>query len=133
MRQSKVRILAAAVIGGIGMGLFASPAHAAETAICYKVLDGPVYRGYGCFDHDGDHIYAYDANPDGLRIVVEWYTNYGRGDECHDANGATNGEVDCNYDMKESGSLKFQVVARDGANGINQNPTGYTRWYPIGG
>lgn len=129
----KFRIAVAAFAGLVGAGVVVTPASAAEVFACRTLKIGDDSLAYGCFSSDGDWIHAGDLSTDGLRAVVEWETDYGRADECHDANGAHIDAVSCNYDMREEGYLRFRVVVRNGANGANQHATTWGRWWPIDG
>lgn len=103
-----------------------SPAHAATTVFCSQPANP---SGDACFYSTGDKFAVQDIRKDGLRAVVIWNTDYGRSGECHDANGAQNGWTWCDYDFAEGHTLRFVVVARDGANGANQWPSNVvTAW-----
>ncbi|MGW0365807.1 hypothetical protein [Streptomyces sp. NPDC002990] len=87
--------------------------------------------GEGCFKAYGDKIWVEDTKSDGFRVVVRWQTNYGRSGECHQTGGAGSAGV-CNYDMREDGQIRFEVMRRDGASGPNYNPSAWTPWINIG-
>jgi hypothetical protein len=108
-------VAAAAALVGTG-----SAAYAATTVFCSQPANP---SGDACFYSTGDKFAIQDIRPDGMRAVVIWNTDYGRSGECTDANGAQNGWVWCDYDLAEGHSLRFVVVARDGANGANQWPS----------
>lgn len=126
----KLRLLGAAIAGVLATGLLAAPSQAAISHCEGLYVDSLAYA-HGCFDPYGDHILATDRHADGMRAVVEWQTNYGRSGECHDANGANNGEVDCNYNMREDRLVRFRTVVRDGADGRNHYITAYSPWLSI--
>ncbi|MFD8867647.1 hypothetical protein ACFV1F_25410 [Streptomyces sp. NPDC059590] len=114
---------AALIVGGFS----AAPASAADGKTCvsnqHPTLD--VWTGRGCFIGNGDDIEATDLYADGQRTVVDWYTDYGREGECDNALG-TGWTVTCDYDLTETGRIKFRVCARSG--GINRDCTGWTGW-----
>ncbi|SDP36326.1 hypothetical protein SAMN04487905_103366 [Actinopolyspora xinjiangensis] len=95
---------------------------------CVRGYYKNIYRGTGCFRNKGDHVTAYDGYKDGMHIRTDWHTDYGRDGAC--ADGGDAGRDDCNYNMRESGSLKFQVELRDKKELIAQ--TQWTGYLPIG-
>ncbi|NUT47808.1 MAG: hypothetical protein HOV94_10950 [Saccharothrix sp.] len=82
----------------------------------------------GCFISEGDHVTAWDKRADGLRVRVDWMTDYDRDGDCRD-NNSDGGRVDCNFDMREDGRLKFQVELWDGDQRYAE--TGWTGWLSI--
>lgn len=114
-------VTASAVLG------FGTAAHAKTTVFCVQPFN---HSGDACFYSDGDKFSVADLFPDGRRAVIIWNTSYGRSGECTDANGANNGWTWCDYDFLEGYTVNFVVVARDGANGKNEEPsnvvTGWT-------
>lgn len=87
--------------------------------------------GMGYFVADGDHIGANDWCIDGLSTAVRWETNYGRSDVCYDSNGGQNGVTDCNYDMQETGSIRWNVCLHDSGVSGWINCSGWTPWHSI--
>ncbi|MEV1011919.1 hypothetical protein [Streptomyces sp. NPDC049881] len=128
-----MRLLArAATIAGsvalIAGGLSAGSASAAS--FCDHLQRG---WGSACFESWGDLFKVRDGKADGYRVVAIWETDYGRSGECHNATGANPSNwVTCNYDMKETGSVRFRVCLRDGATGLNQSCEFWTQWWDIG-
>ncbi|ONK09572.1 hypothetical protein [Streptomyces sp. MP131-18] len=109
-----------------------SPATQAYPPNCEEAVDYAIIsRGEACFHRNGDKFEVWDNESDGLRVVVEWYTDYGREGECHHTGGA-GAELWCNYDMREGGELKFRVVTRNGANPPNHHESVVSRWLAIG-
>lgn len=146
----KIRDAAAATVAGfVGVIGLAAPAQAADadvqvaqpTAVSAQAdytLCGTVYTngtaaGRGCFQSYGDKFVMDDYKADGLRVVAEWYTDYGRSGECHFTAGADGGQGVCNYDMREDGRINFRVVVRNGSDGANQAATSWSGYVPIGG
>jgi hypothetical protein len=133
MKHKKYVTLAATGISLAVTWTFSSAAQAQEVVYAAYVYNGGSLAGTGSFATYGDIIGAQDSKADGDRAVTEWKTDYGRSGECHDADGANNGTAYCNYDFKESGYIKIQVVLRNGATGPDLLSSGWTGWLPIGG
>ncbi|MFV2118636.1 hypothetical protein ACE14D_09360 [Streptomyces sp. Act-28] len=110
-----------------GVGALADYTH------CRHVYKDGVHSGTGCFQSSGDKFLMDDTRADGLRVVAEWYTDYGRAGECHMTSGSGGGWAACDYDMAENGYVKFRVTLRNGADGANQAATSWSGWLPIGG
>jgi hypothetical protein len=111
------------VVGG------ATAAQAAVTEFCSGPFSG---AGFGCFYSTGDKFKVADNYADGHRAVLEWETDYGSSGECHDANGAGNGYVWCDYDLRENQLVWFKIVAREGANGKDLSSTNWVLAYTSG-
>ncbi|MFI7272928.1 hypothetical protein [Streptomyces sp. NPDC049879] len=113
--------LAASSAAVLATGLAASPASAAPVYQCVTVWseDGGTALGEACFYHYGDMVTVRDLYAGGARAVGVWKTNYGRSGECHNAYGANDRTVSCNYNMKETGIVTLSVCVREGANGKN--------------
>lgn len=127
----KVRIVAAAVAGVLGASLIATPSYA-DSGCMNLIFHTPTRtEARGCFYSYGDHFTIGDYRADGYRAVVEWETDYGRTGECHDANGADNGDVDCNENLAETGSVRIRTVIRDGSDGWNRYLTNWSPWMKI--
>lgn len=105
-----------------------SDSEPAVTKWCRPVVYKGVERGIGCFDAVGDHLYAEDTYADGMWIRTDSKTDYGRDDECEDR-GSKGGAVDCSFNMKESGKLRFQVELWDKKKRVTE--TKWTRYLPI--
>ncbi|MFJ7995644.1 hypothetical protein ACIQ7D_00445 [Streptomyces sp. NPDC096310] len=87
--------------------------------------------GESCFVSYGDKFKVSDFRADGMRVVADWETDYGRTGECHQSGG--NGAVGyCNYDMREDSKVRFRVLRRDGAEGDDHNRTQWSPWLNIG-
>ncbi|WP_149182488.1 hypothetical protein [Streptomyces sp. TRM49041] len=105
----------------------------ADYTHCRTVYTNGTKAGTGCFKSYGDKFLMDDHKGDGYRVIAQWYTDYGRSGECHWAGGASAGWGECNYNMRESGNLKFRVVLRNGATGANEATGSWSGWLPIGG
>ncbi|MFR9723229.1 hypothetical protein ACL02R_07630 [Streptomyces sp. MS19] len=122
--------LALAVSGAalLATGLGTSPASALPSSVCMTVYNGTGSDlGEGCFFHHGDIFTVEDHRADGARVVAEWHTDYDRSGECHNAYGANDRTVTCNYNMKETGVVSFSVCVQKGATGqpITCSPHAY--------
>ncbi|MEX2980945.1 hypothetical protein [Streptomyces sp. C36] len=87
-----------------------------------------------CFDKAGDKVYVKDTKADGKSAVGLWRTDYGRSGGCR--NKLTAGKwAECNYDMREEGSIQLQNARYDGQSGkfTYPDPRVYSVWLPIGG
>lgn len=82
----------------------------------------------GCFISAGDHVTAWDKRADGLGVRVDWMTDYDRDGDCRDTS-SDGGRVDCNFDMREDGRLKFQVELWQGDDRYAE--TSWTGWLSI--
>ncbi|MDH2390998.1 hypothetical protein QCN29_19825 [Streptomyces sp. HNM0663] len=111
----------------VGDGALADYTH------CRYVYRGGDLAGTACFQSYGDKFLMKDNKADGLRVVAEWRTDYGRSGECHWTGTADGGWGECNYNMRESGDVKFRVVVRNGADGANKAAGAWSGWMPIGG
>jgi hypothetical protein len=136
--------IAAVSVGVLATGATAAsaePAAIAGTEFTTKVEVGPLATtciliektngndvAEGCFKSAGDHVTAWDKEADGLRVRVDWMTDYGRDGACHDRS-SEGPAVDCDYDMAEDGRLKFQVELWKGDNRYAE--TGWTGWLSI--
>ncbi|MFI1173371.1 hypothetical protein [Streptomyces melanogenes] len=125
------RTLTAAATAAVAVGTAlttVTPASAAVTKFCTQPF---AKAGYACFYSSDDRIEVLDNYADGRRSVAVWYVfdnangnKILRRGECHNAEGAGK-TVTCHYDFPEGRNIhiNFAVVARNGANGANENPT----------
>ncbi|MFG2116748.1 hypothetical protein ACGFRB_29615 [Streptomyces sp. NPDC048718] len=134
----KLRIAALAGVAGLtGMLALAGPAQATEVVPTVKAataINGDycieAAGGIACFQAYGDKFIMGDYKADGLRVIADWETDYGRLGECHHTGGAGSTGV-CNYDMREDGKVRFRLVLRDGATGPNAYTTAWSPWILI--
>ncbi|WP_409469754.1 hypothetical protein [Streptomyces sp. HC307] len=119
----KFRVASSIVMAGVACAaalVTASPAQAAT-----RTCQGDQWKYDACFDGSNDAFYISDYVADGRRAVIKWnaYDGSGRSGECHDANGAMNGAVKCDYDFREGNGnyVAFQGMTRDGANGRDED------------
>ncbi|MGW2015688.1 hypothetical protein [Streptomyces sp. NPDC001927] len=149
----KIRFAALAAVAGISSVLaLSAPAQAAQPAetdiqvaqpadasaaadytLCATIYTNGTAAGRGCFSSYGDKFTMDDYKADGLRVVAEWYTDYGRSGECHYTAGADANPGVCNYDMREDGKVNFRVAVRNGADAANSAATSWSGYVPIGG
>lgn len=146
----KIRFAALAAVAGLtGALALSAPAQAAEAdvqvakpagvsaladyTLCATIYTNGTAAGKGCFSSYGDKFTMDDYKSDGLRVVAEWYTDYGRSGECHWSAGADGGQGVCNYDMREDGRINFRVAVRNGADAANSAATSWSGYVPIGG
>ncbi|MFD7323084.1 hypothetical protein ACFV9D_18635 [Streptomyces sp. NPDC059875] len=146
----KLRFAAAATVAGLaGVIGLSAPAQAADAdvqvaqpsavsaladyTLCATIYTNGTAAGKGCFSSYGDKFTLDDYKADGLRVVVEWYTDYGRSGECHWTGGADGGQGVCNYDMREDGRVNFRVAVRNGSTAANTAATSWSGYVPIGG
>lgn len=127
-------VLAAAVlmVGVLPAASASASAAAADGKYCMMNMDTyiDVWLTEGCFIGYDDQVMARDIYSDGMRSVTEWYTNYGRSGECHNTHGS-GWSVYCDYDMSETGRVKFRSCARDGASAPNYDCTAWSPWISI--
>lgn len=149
----KIRFAALAAVAALSGALaLSSPAQAAQAAdadvqvaqpaevsaladytLCATIYTNGTAAGRGCFSSYGDKFTMDDYKADGLRVVAEWYTDYGRSGECHHTAGADGGQGVCNYNMREDGRINFRVAVRNGASATNSAATSWSGYVPIGG
>ncbi|GAB2926292.1 hypothetical protein [Streptomyces mayteni] len=128
--RSAVR--AASVVGTAALvlgGLTATEASAAEPYCItnlHPLVD--IITGKGCFVPVGDDIRVTDTYADGRRTLVDWETDYGREGECHNTMGA-DWTVICDYNMRETGRVRFRVCSQDGA--VDRECTYWTPYLSI--
>ncbi|MEV1006531.1 hypothetical protein [Streptomyces sp. NPDC049881] len=122
----------AAAAGAAAILLAAAPAASADPYVhCQEVGPSAAPAGAVCFSSYGDKITVLDTLADGYRVVGDWQTDYGRSGECHNANGANNTSVTCNYDMRENRTIRWRACLRKGANGADHKCGAWTGWRPI--
>lgn len=120
--------VSALIVGGMSV-----PQASADGSTCQSVYvsnPGPV-AGTGCFVGHGDKITVDDRAADGMRVVVDWKTVNGRTGECHNAMGAGNFTVICDYNLPESDRISFRVCTRNGENGANHRCTFWSAWISV--
>jgi hypothetical protein len=125
MGMKRVGLAVAGVAGAI---IMATPAYAVTFP---SVSPGRVENSagsVGAFQSDGDYVGVNDWAFDNKSAVTRWETDYGRTGTCVDSDGAQNGMHACNYDLAETGDIKFQVCHKNFSAG-----TGYEQcssWSP---
>ncbi|MEV1009420.1 hypothetical protein [Streptomyces sp. NPDC049881] len=121
MRTStRIATLAGASTLVVG-GLSAPQANAAMGETCRTVYAASgAAIGRGCFVGYGDDITVQDLKADGMRVVVKWQTTNLRNGTCHNAMGANNFTVICDYNFPENDYIYIRVCVRKGENGTDQ-------------
>ncbi|MFH9609995.1 hypothetical protein [Streptomyces sp. NPDC017448] len=91
------------------------------------------YGAKGCFQHNGDIVWAGDTQKDGMSAAVGVYTDYGRAAEvCVNKLGAATWAT-CNKDYRESGDIRLRVLRYDGDTGKFYQPEAWSGWLPVDG
>lgn len=128
--RTAVAALAAAVAmsSGFGYGTVS-----ADPAI-RRAYTNPSGYGNGVYQDLGTHwvrLFAYDAHPDGQRVVVTFLDAYGHGmAEVHDANGADNGCVYKDAYLPNGSKILGQACRRNGGDKATENHCG--AWTTLG-
>ncbi|CAM02467.1 serine/threonine-protein kinase [Saccharopolyspora erythraea NRRL 2338] len=105
-----------------------SPKPPGGTKQCRTIVFEGKERGVGCFDPNGDHLYAHDTARDGMWIRTYLATDYGRTEECKDLK-SEGGPIDCKFDLSEQGKGRFQVELWDAKKRVAETP--WTDYFPI--
>ncbi len=91
------------------------------------------YGVSGCFQHNGDIVWAGDTKKDGMSAAVGIYTDYGRAEEvCVNKLGADTWAT-CNKDYREGGDVRLRVLRYDGDTGKFYQPETWSGWIPVDG
>ncbi|WP_405437651.1 hypothetical protein [Streptomyces anulatus] len=91
------------------------------------------YGTNGCFQHNGDIVWAGDTKKDGMSAAVGVYTDYGRAEEvCVNKLGA-NTWATCNKNYREGGDVRLRVLRYDGDTGKFYQPETWSGWIPVDG
>ncbi|MFI0931840.1 hypothetical protein ACH4RG_08880 [Streptomyces sp. NPDC021019] len=91
------------------------------------------YGASGCFQHNGDIIWAGDTKKDGMSAAVGVYTDYGRAEEvCVNKLGVDTWAT-CNKDYREDGNVRLRVLRYDGDTGKFYQPETWSGWLPVNG
>jgi hypothetical protein len=85
---------------------------AAKAAAHKRVCVGNDAGAYVCWQAYGDHFSIKDTTHNGMSAAVVWKTSYGREGVCRNIHGKGT-YVDCNYNMRESGRIRFWAVDVD--------------------
>ncbi|MFD4341537.1 hypothetical protein ACFWPP_30695 [Streptomyces anulatus] len=91
------------------------------------------YGVSGCFQHNGDIVWAGDTKKDGMSAAVGVYTDYGRAEEvCVNKLGVDTWAT-CNKDYRENGDVRLRVLRYDGDTGKFYQPETWSGWIPVDG
>ncbi|OKJ57945.1 hypothetical protein [Streptomyces sp. CB02115] len=91
------------------------------------------YGVSGCFQHNGDIVWAGDTKKDGMSAAVGVYTDYGRAEEvCVNKLGVDTWAT-CNKDYREGGDVRLRVLRYDGDTGKFYQPETWSGWIPVDG
>ncbi|MFY0509036.1 hypothetical protein ACOMD4_01315 [Streptomyces anulatus] len=91
------------------------------------------YGTSGCFQHNGDIVWAGDTKKDGMSAAVGVYTDYGRAEEvCVNKLGVDTWAT-CNKDYREGGDVRLRVLRYDGDTGKFYQPETWSGWIPVDG
>ncbi|MFD4021205.1 hypothetical protein [Streptomyces sp. SH5] len=91
------------------------------------------YGSSGCFQHNGDIIWAGDTKKDGMSAAVGVYTDYGRAEEVCVNKLGVNTWATCNKDYRESGNVRLRILRYDGDTGKFYQPEAWSGWIPVDG
>ncbi|MEW2313436.1 hypothetical protein AB0918_33160 [Streptomyces sp. NPDC006864] len=91
------------------------------------------YGASGCFQHNGDIIWAGDTEKDGMSAAVGIYTDYGRAEEVCINKLGVNTWATCNKNYRESGNVRLRVLRYDGDTGKFYQPEATSGWLPVDG
>jgi hypothetical protein len=110
------RMLAvAAVVAAGAVGLAFAPSSGADTVGVRSWTCVSITGAKACFNPDGDDLSITDTASDGFRAAASWVVNYSRDTpDCVDKNGADNGTVVCEHDLREGKVIALTAAVRDG-------------------
>ncbi|MEU3833466.1 hypothetical protein [Streptomyces microflavus] len=91
------------------------------------------YGAKGCFQHNGDIVWAGDTQKDGMSAAVGVYTDYGRAAEVCINKLGVNTWATCNKDYRETGNVRLRVFRYDGDTGKFYQPESWSGWIPVDG
>ncbi|MFB8105372.1 MULTISPECIES: hypothetical protein [Streptomyces] len=106
-------------------------AKAAPTNTCLGAT--AAYGAKGCFQHNGDIVWAGDTKKDGMSAAVGVYTDYGRAAEVCINKLGVNTWATCDKDYRESGNVRLRVLRYDGDTGKFYQPESWSGWVPVDG
>jgi hypothetical protein len=75
---------------------------------------------YACFQAYGDKFFLKDTTANAMSAGVVWKTSYGREGTCVNVHGKGKWVV-CEYNMRESGTIKFWTVDIDTPTDAHRN------------
>lgn len=91
------------------------------------------YGAKGCFQHNGDIVWAGDTRKDGMSAAVGVYTDYGRAPAVCINKLGVNTWATCDKDYRESGNVRLRVLRYDGDTGKFYQPESWSGWIPVDG
>lgn len=91
------------------------------------------YGSSGCFQHNGDIVWAGDTQKDGMSAAVGVYTDYGRAEAVCVNKLGVNTWATCNKDYRETGNVRLRVLRYDGDTGKFYQPEAWSGWIPVDG
>lgn len=91
------------------------------------------YGSTGCFQHNGDIVWAGDTKKDGMSAAVGVYTDYGRAEAVCVNKLGVNTWATCNKDYRETGNVRLRVLRYDGDTGKFYQPEAWSGWIPVDG
>ncbi|MEV1044928.1 hypothetical protein [Streptomyces sp. NPDC049916] len=91
------------------------------------------YGARGCFQHNGDVVWAGDTKKDGMSAAVGVYTDYGRAEEVCVNKLGVNTWATCDKDYRETGNVRLRVLRYDGDTGKFYQPESWSGWIPVDG
>ncbi|WP_112490996.1 hypothetical protein [Streptomyces bacillaris] len=91
------------------------------------------YGAKGCFQHNGDIVWAGDTQKDGMSAAVGVYTDYGRAPEVCINRLGVNTWATCDKDYRETGNVRMRVLRYDGDTGKFYQPESWSGWIPVDG
>ncbi|MFJ7409432.1 hypothetical protein ACIQWZ_01320 [Streptomyces sp. NPDC098077] len=91
------------------------------------------YGSTGCFQHNGDIVWAGDTKKDGMSAAVGVYTDYGRAEAvCVNKLGVSTWAT-CDKDYRETGNVRLRALRYDGDTGKFYQPEAWSGWIPVDG
>ncbi|WP_103534308.1 hypothetical protein [Streptomyces sp. SM11] len=91
------------------------------------------YGSSGCFQHNGDIVWAGDTKKDGMSAAIGVYTDYGRAEAVCINKLGVNTWATCNKDYRETGNVRLRVLRYDGDTGKFYQPEAWSGWIPVDG
>ncbi|MGW9304568.1 hypothetical protein ACWHA3_27630 [Streptomyces cyaneofuscatus] len=91
------------------------------------------YGVTGCFQHNGDIVWAGDTKKDGMSAAVGVYTDYGRAAEVCINKLGVNTWATCDKDYRETGNVRLRALRYDGDTGKFYQPESWSGWIPVDG
>ncbi|MFK0146399.1 hypothetical protein ACIQUZ_15090 [Streptomyces griseus] len=87
----------------------------------------------GCFQYNGDVVWAGDTKKDGMSAAIGIYTDYGRAEAVCVNRLGVNTWATCDKDYRESGNVRLRALRYDGDTGKFYQPEGWSGWIPVDG